>query len=1144
MLKTRTSGGHPFLSARARAGKRSAALIITLAILCILSITLLAYIWTVSSDRQQTQNYSQGLKAEDIAEGGLAFVVGQLRAEMTDPSLSTNFFSVSGGASNFIYRPLAPSNAVPEQMVIPALTADSGLANVVKISLPGAPLFDSPTAGSANTNLASSVPTTTPSLNGRYISTARWSKPVLLPSTETLPVPNWVFVGRGGPFVPSGSGFSSSLANPNAVLGRYAFVVYDTSGLIDANVAGFSPGEFPAPAAAAKGLAPWIDLTQLGGGDIDAFVKWRNARSAASASTYSAYVTNAMNNGFLQVTNGDTAFLGRQELIKYAQLQNPGLTSALPYLTTFSRELNGPTWGPTTNGIAVGVTSGTASPYDYVNHQYGSTVTSANVTMVSGQQLNTSGTPLPTVVKAVQTPNVFILKTRVQQPYTNFMGIPRLAGEPLVKYRFPLQKLALLEKAQGPGTLTSQDISDIQRYFGLDYAGDSAGYYRHWTYPTTSTLYTHTAGRILTLDEVAALGRDPDFFELLYAGILTGSLATSGRGDQSLTTNDPDISANYQIVRIGANIIDQWDADSYPTTITFNSQNFYGVEDLPYINEYFIKPYSPTAMTGAEHVGNVTVYGYYELWNPHQNLNNSTSRPTNFRIVPTANDYYRINVVGSYPAVGVNPSTPVQWTRIPLWIPYAGTGVPAVTSPGNKLYFTDMTSANLAIGGIIKFTAAVNDYREPALLTGTGNTLPSSVVGSGNVLGYNYGTLSLPATNTVPSSPSPAAAYTGSPYVWPLPAGGKWQVQCGAVLTSLLQWEDPSGNYHAYSSLAGFDTTGTDSGALAGNYEVVSSSSSPNSYSLAKSDPRTTRLAANFAASGYANAGTTLTPSGNTIDDWVEVPSFGYYDTTLQPYRIDMFAVNDSTVPILAGGTSGRPPYYADQDGIMRPGDMRFSYAQSSGMPFYPADSSRPIILNRPFQSVGELGYAFRDSPWKTIDFSSPVSGDAGLLDLFCLGNAPVVAGHINPNVAPAPVDAAVLNGGVLTQANTGTLTAAQATTLATQFRAAVVARPLVTRADLVNTLMTNSAVTNAMPSNLKMGREALVRSYGELGNTRTWNFLVDIIAQSGRYPAGSGPTGSGDTFVVEGERRYWLHIAIDRYTGQVIDQQLEVVNE
>jgi hypothetical protein len=32
--------------------------------------------------------------------------------------------------------------------------------------------------------------------------------------------------------------------------------------------------------------------------------------------------------------------------------------------------------------------------------------------------------------------------------------------------------------------------------------------------------------------------------------------------------------------------------------------------------------------------------------------------------------------------------------------------------------------------------------------------------------------------------------------------------------------------------------------------------------------------------------------------------------------------------------------------------------------------------------------------------------------------------------------------------------------------------------------------------------------------------------------------------FIVEDEQRYWVHLAIDRFTGQVIDKQIEVVNE
>ncbi len=51
---------------------------------------------------------------------------------------------------------------------------------------------------------------------------------------------------------------------------------------------------------------------------------------------------------------------------------------------------------------------------------------------------------------------------------------------------------------------------------------------------------------------------------------------------------------------------------------------------------------------------------------------------------------------------------------------------------------------------------------------------------------------------------------------------------------------------------------------------------------------------------------------------------------------------------------------------------------------------------------------------------------------------------------------------------------------------------------------------------------------------------MIDIMAQVGRYP----PNATGlDQFVVEGERHYWLHLAIDRLTGQIVDQQLEIVN-
>ena len=96
-------------------------------------------------------------------------------------------------------------------------------------------------------------------------------------------------------------------------------------------------------------------------------------------------------------------------------------------------------------------------------------------------------------------------------------------------------------------------------------------------------------------------------------------------------------------------------------------------------------------------------------------------------------------------------------------------------------------------------------------------------------------------------------------------------------------------------------------------------------------------------------------------------------------------------------------------------------------------------------------------------------------------------------------------------------------------------------RSELVSRLTALSAVSAVSATGLKSEQEAVARSLGESSNTRTWNFLIDLIGQSGRYP----PTATRlDQFMVEGERRYWLHIAIDRYTGKIVDQQLEVVSQ
>ena len=77
---------------------------------------------------------------------------------------------------------------------------------------------------------------------------------------------------------------------------------------------------------------------------------------------------------------------------------------------------------------------------------------------------------------------------------------------------------------------------------------------------------------------------------------------------------------------------------------------------------------------------------------------------------------------------------------------------------------------------------------------------------------------------------------------------------------------------------------------------------------------------------------------------------------------------------------------------------------------------------------------------------------------------------------------------------------------------------------------------------------ETIPRSLAELGQTRTWNLFIDVIAQTGKYKP-NAPNLSGSNFVVEGEKRFWLHIALGRDlksdgTVDVIGTQLEEVVE
>jgi hypothetical protein len=308
---------------------------------------------------------------------------------------------------------------------------------------------------------------------------------------------------------------------------------------------------------------------------------------------------------------------------------------------------------------------------------------------------------------------------------------------------------------------------------------------------------------------------------------------------------------------------------------------------------------------------------------------------------------------------------------------------------------------------------------------------------------------------------------------------------------------------------------------------------------------------------------------------------------------------NNSSAPIMGGSSYGNfgvttPTYYSDMDGVIRPGDGAFFNAGTGdgvmlstavGSPKGPASPNttsatdatitqhgrRPVILNRPFRSVGELGYVFRDMPFKTLDFFSASSADAALLDLFSITDESnivasqintLTSGQINISNAPAPVIEALLSVAakkeidptynmLLSSSSTNTDASTVATAIANALNPATGPNPLLNRASLVTSL--GPAIQSAFPPSSAGGTatppdqdnkayfEAPVRALADVTNTRTWNLMIDIIAQAGQM---SSNATTLDNFVVQGEKRYWLHIAIDRYTGKIVDQQLEPVYE
>jgi hypothetical protein len=224
--------------------------------------------------------------------------------------------------------------------------------------------------------------------------------------------------------------------------------------------------------------------------------------------------------------------------------------------------------------------------------------------------------------------------------------------------------------------------------------------------------------------------------------------------------------------------------------------------------------------------------------------------------------------------------------------------------------------------------------------------------------------------------------------------------------------------------------------------------------------------------------------------------------------------------------------------------------------PYPPPVPANYAFLNRRFENVGEFGYAYNPAsttPSKTLDFASAGSNDRAILDFFTYNAASNRAGIVNLNTKNGPVLASIIRGALLHDlgdsdkiptdvvSSTAALNAAQAIVQETTSGGG----PVLSRGDVVRLVAVAAPQLPVVPGvPVDEVKQTIARALAEVGQARTWNLMIDVIAQTGNYAPGTADLTDPTKFIVQGEKRYWLHVALDRDDGTVLGAQLEEVIE
>ncbi|MEO8205164.1 MAG: hypothetical protein ABI615_03230, partial [Chthoniobacterales bacterium] len=649
---------------------RASAMIIALALVVLMSIIVVTFLLQTRVNQMVVSSSNSRDVAEISALGVADQIINQLAVSLRNTNTvagvvaGTNFTTtVQTPTGNAAYWPLTGNGARMPRTVVMTGNALTNFPTLIRQSVSNA------TSG-GDTNASSDIAANGfgPAA-GRKIGINRWMYSQLTFGNYAVTAgPNWIYVSRG-------TGITNKVTNNTmnpmvSTIGAYAYQVYDMSGLINVNALANTTTS-PAPLSMMGSLAA-ADLSMIGITPTNrtALVQVLK-RSADGSMPYLPFSdedfqrATALSGGnmpFLRKTNANSnnfqvdkvvynPFTSRQDLMRY--MKSRGLTNAMPYLTHFSRHVMAPSWGPLLN---------TNAPYNYQANAISAAATNRYFPSALVENIN--------------------------------WALPRVTGElvkswdPLVKYKFPLDRLALISPT---GATTANFTADrvvkdinylrylnnpsgsplspaqiVEQTFGLTYDTD------HWVYADTY---------IRTLNEVANVKREPNFFELLKAGILNGSIGQKAvYDDATVLVSNTDMQArdadvDRQIIQIGANAIEQVSSATNHTRIQFNTYTYsstneiVGVKDLPMIYGFTVNNYRPS--TNDPTIPSETINGWIQpvFWTPH----NSSATP--------ASAPYEVTATGTVTMTYVDPPNPDVTATVPIAATISGSLNRSQTAP-------------------------------------------------------------------------------------------------------------------------------------------------------------------------------------------------------------------------------------------------------------------------------------------------------------------------------------------------------------------------------------------------------------------------------------------------------------------------------